>query len=187
MHQQLDAVRQIFVFEREILLEGDAAVSPHAKHIVIAAVARNPFAGQGKAGDAELTMLAEMSASIGERLTERALARFHGLSRPSAYGKAVIVGSLGEREHGAALIHARLGAPMRAGLGGGLALIPGIAKTGGAGTSVDIAFGDVDDVWKFNSMDSMTVAVPDAPAADEFVLFVGFGTSRANARVKKLP
>lgn len=186
MHQKLDGVRQIFVFEREIILEGDAAVSPHAKHIVTAAVGKNPFAGQGKAGDAELGVLAEMSATIGALLTERALSRFDKLSQPRAYGKAVIVGFLGEREHGAALIHSRLGAPMRAGLGGAPALIPGIAKTGCAGTSVDITFGDVDNVWNFNSMDSMTVAVPDAPAADEFVLFVGFGTPRANARIKKL-
>ena len=180
-----DPVLQLLFFERELHSEGGAAVVPPARHVVAAAVIANPFAGSGAADRAQLNALAELSERVGTTLAAMALARFPADCRPTAYGKAVIVGTDGEREHGAALIHASLGKPMRAGLGAGPALIPGVAKLGGPGASVDLAFGDANDAWNFDAMDSMEVCVPGSPAAGECVLFVGFGTSRANARVKK--
>jgi len=131
-----------------------------------------------------LNRLADMSVQVGTILTERALARFSGQERPRAYGKAVIVGTNGEAEHGAALIHPRLGLAMRTGLGAGPALIPGNAKVAPAGTSIDLMFGGADDAWDYDAMDSMVVSVPGSPGADELLLFVGFGTVRINARVK---
>lgn len=185
MQRISNPVRQLLVFERELHSEGAAAVVPVARHVVAAAVIANPFAGAGAADLAQLDALAALSEQVGATLTAMALERFPTECRPVAYGKAVIVGVGGEREHGAALIHASLGKPMRAGLGAGPALIPGIAKLGGPGASVDLAFGDAVDAWNFDAMDSMEVCVPGSPAADECVLFVGFGTLRANARVKK--
>lgn len=180
-----DVVRQVLLFERKIHREGEVNVAPPARHVVAAAVFANPFAGLGAADDMQLDTLAALSDTIGTRLSELALGRFAGEQVPTAYGKAVIVGVNGEREHGAALIHTRLGRPMRAGLGAGPALIPGVAKLAGPGASIDLAFGDANDVWCFDAMDSMEVSVPGAPAADECVLFVGFGTRRANARIRR--
>ncbi|MEI6002281.1 amino acid synthesis family protein [Paraburkholderia bengalensis] len=177
-------VRQIFIFERNIVSEGDYAVRNPAKHVVAAAVLRNPFAGQRATTEEELGQLADLSFDVGSELATRALARFENRLRPSTYGKAVIIGQAGNSEHGAAMIHPRLGLAMRNALGAGPALIPGVAKTAGVGASIDLAFGDVNDSWEYDSMDAIEVAVPGAPAADEMVLFVGFGTARANARVR---
>lgn len=180
----LPTIRQIHVFERETLVEGGQGASRPSKHVVAAAVFTNPFAGQGAASTENLIRLAEISVEIGAILTGRALTRFAGQERPRAYGKAVIVGTNGESEHGAAMIHPRLGLAMRKGLGAGPALIPGNAKVAAAGTSIDVVFGGAEDAWDYDAMDGIVVSIPGAPLPDELVLFVGFGTVRVNARVK---
>jgi len=177
-------IRQINLIEREILSEAGIPADRPTRHIVVGAVFENPFAGKGAASAEDLARLAEISVEVGTILTKRALARFADLDRPRAYGKAVIVGTEGETEHGAALIHPRIGLAMRKGLGAGPALIPGNAKVGSAGASIDVIFGGADDAWDYDAMDATTVSIPGAPAANEIALFVGFGTTRVNARVQ---
>ena len=177
-------LRQINLIEREILSEAGKPADRVTRHVVMGAVFENPYAGKGAASDADLNRLAEMSVEIGTFLTARALERFAGHDRPRAYGKAVIVGTNGESEHGAALIHPRIGLAMRKGLGAGPALIPGNAKVGAAGTSIDLLFGGAEDAWDYDAMDGTTVFIPGAPGPNEIALFVGFGTTRVNARVK---
>jgi hypothetical protein len=83
------------------------------------------------------------------------------------------------------MIHVRLGLAMRQGAGGGPALIPGNAKVGGPGSPIDIIFGGLDDAWDYDAMDTMTVAIADAPRPDEILLAVAFlGGTRPNARIK---
>ncbi|WP_048647103.1 amino acid synthesis family protein [Nitratireductor soli] len=177
-------IRQIKVIERDILAEANSLANQLTRHVVAGAVFKNPFAGKGAATAEDLDRLAAISVEVGTLLTKRALERFAGLERPRAYGKAVIVGTGGETEHGAALIHPRIGLAMRKGLGAGPALIPGNAKVAAAGTSIDVIFGGADDAWDYDAMDATTVSIPGAPAPDEIALFVGFGTARVNARVK---
>ncbi|MEM1315268.1 MAG: amino acid synthesis family protein, partial [Pseudomonadota bacterium] len=83
------------------------------------AVVKNPFAG--RAVD-DLSELFDLGGALGERLMSQAVARLAG--PPVSYGKAALVGAAGDLEHGGALIHPRLGKPMRAAVGGGAALIP---------------------------------------------------------------
>jgi hypothetical protein len=73
-------------------------------------------------------------------------------------------------EHGAAIIHPKLGKPMREAIGGGAAIIPSNAKVAAAGTPIDVPIGHKDDVWSFDHFDTMTVVVPDAPRPDEIVV-----------------
>jgi len=74
---------------------------------------------------------------------------------------------------------------MRQGAGGGPALIPGNAKVGAAGSAIDIIFGGLDDAWDYDAMDTISVAIPDAPRPDEILLVVAFlGGTRPNARIK---
>jgi hypothetical protein len=180
----ISSIRQIYVIERETLGEAGRTASQPSLHVVAAAVFANPYAGQGAASEESLARLAEMSVEIGTVLTQKALQRFAGQARPRAYGKAALVGTNGESEHGAALIHPRLGLAMRTGLGAGPALIPGNAKVGAAGATIDLIFGGADDAWDYDAMDGIVLSVPGAPGPNEIVLFVGFGTTRVNARVK---
>ncbi|MEM1315939.1 MAG: amino acid synthesis family protein, partial [Pseudomonadota bacterium] len=76
----------------------------------------------------------------------------------------------GDLEHGGALIHPRLGKPMRAAVGGGAALIPSNAKIGALGACLDVPLGHKDEAWSFDHFDTLTVTVADAPRADEILL-----------------
>ena len=89
-----------------------------------------------------------------------------------AYGKAVLVGSGGNVAQGAALIHPRLGRPVRAAIGGGKAVIPSNNKIGVAGSTIDVPLAHKDESWLFDYIDTMTLSVSDAPRPNEMTLFI---------------
>jgi hypothetical protein len=174
--------RQITVISQEIFSEGGRELSAPCKRVAACGVVHNPYAGQAAIDD--FSALADLSVEAGKVLTARALAALAPL-KPRAYGKAALVGSAGDLEHGATMIHMRLGLPMREGAGGGPALIPGNAKVGGPGAPIDIIFGGLDDAWDYDAMDAMTVSIANAPKPDEILLAVAFlGGTRPNARIK---
>lgn len=176
------AFRQIVLIDQEVRSEGGRELASPTRRVAAAAVLDNPLAG--KPGVQDLSELVELSVKAGELLTERALAAL-AARKPRGYGKAALVGTAGELEHGAAMIHARLGLAMRRGAGGGPALIPGNAKVGAAGTPIDVVFGGIEDAWEYDAMDTLQVSVPDAPRPHEIVLVVAFlAGGRPNARIK---
>ena len=134
------------------------------------AVIANPFAGRFVD---DLSRLFDIGLELGAALMEEMTPL---LVRPAAnYGKAAIVGSNGDLEHGHALLHPKLGKAMRAPIGGGESLIPSAAKVGGIGAGIEIPLGHKDDAWSFDHFDAMTVALGDAPRADEIVLAIADG------------
>src|SRR3984957_16269699 len=145
--------RQITVISQEIFSEGGRVLSAPTRRVTASGVLRNPCAG-GPAID-DFSAFVELSFRAGEALTARTLAALQPLD-PRGYGKAALVGTAGDLEHGASMIHVRLGLAMRQGAGGGPALIPGNAKVGSAGTSIDIIFGGIEDAWDYDAMDTMT-------------------------------
>src|ERR1051325_3159542 len=174
--------RQITVISQDVLSEGGRVLATPCRRVAACGMLHNPHAG-GAPID-EFSGLVDLSVRAGEVLTERALAALKPLA-PRGYGKAALVGTAGDLEHGASMIHVRLGLAMRQGAGGGPALIPGNAKVGAAGSPIDVIFGGLDDSWDYDAMDSMTVALPDAPRPDEILLVVAFlGGTRPNARIK---
>jgi hypothetical protein len=177
------SVRKYVSFEEEVVHESGVALSPPLRRVVVGAVAANPLAGQ--AGLTDIAPLVAMSEVLGTSLTERALERSGDPSTIRAYGKAALVGMNGDLEHGAALIHPRLGMAMRAALRRGKVLIPGNAKVGVAGSPIDLVFGPLDEAWDLDAADTLTVSVPDAPRPGEVLLLVGYTTGpRPNARSK---
>jgi hypothetical protein len=175
-------IRQIYLWDQEVRSEGGRALAAPTRRVAAAAVLANPFAGRPAIDD--FSELVDMSVQAGKLLTERALGALAPL-KPRAYGKAALVGTAGDLEHGAAMIHVRIGLAMRQGAGGGPALIPGNAKTGAPGAAIDILFGGLEDAWDYDAMDSMQICVPDAPRPDEILLAVAFlAGSRPNARIR---
>ena len=75
---------------------------------------------------------ADGDRSRARRSPRRAAASRRSASRAEAesFGKAAIVGEKGELEHAAALLHPKMGTPVRAALGKGPALIPSAKKMG---------------------------------------------------------
>jgi hypothetical protein len=124
-----------------------------------------------------------MGEVLGEILVKEALALLP--KAPVSYGKAAIVGSAGETEHAAALLHPHMGKPMRAAVGGGKAIITSNVKVAAASAEIDVPLTDKDDVWNFDRIDTVTVTVPGAPRADEVVVIVAVSDGgRVRPRVK---
>src|SRR6266478_2280735 len=96
-------------------------IDPPTRRAAAVAVIENPYAGKYVEDLAELMTIGE---ELGELLTLRAVA---ALGIPAAsvesYGKAAAVGENGEIEHAAAILHPKLGTPVRRVLGKGAALI----------------------------------------------------------------
>ncbi|MEU8222834.1 amino acid synthesis family protein [Kribbella sp. NPDC048915] len=176
-------IRKLVHFEEEIRTEYGQPVQPVLRRVVQGAVIANPCLSPDT--PAGLPDLVDVSAQLGIELTRRALERVGDATGIRAYAKAVVVGTAGDKEHGAAMIHARLGMAMRQTIRRGRVLIPGNAKVGPAGTPIDVCFGPIDEGWDLDAMDSLTVSVADAPHPDEILLLVAYAYGpRANARTQ---
>jgi hypothetical protein len=150
---------------------------------VAIAVIENPFAGRYVE---DLSPLFDMGAELGERLMPELVGLLKGA--PVAYAKAAIVGALGETEHGHALVHPKLGKPMRAAVGGGKAVICSNVKVAAPGASIDMPFANKDNIWSFEDFCTLTISVPDAPRANEVVVAMAVSDGgRPSPRIGKGP
>jgi len=163
-------VRKIVTFVEETHNEMGKVVTPPTKRAAAAAVIENPFAERYVD---DLTELTEIGEELGELLAKRAVAAL-GIAGPSveSYGKAAAVGENGELEHAAAILHPKLGAPVRKVLGKGAALIPSSKKRGGLGVPLDIPLGHKDAAFVRSHFDGMEIRVNDAPRANEILVAV---------------
>ena len=172
------------IFTKEII-EADEMGKPcdPITRAAAMAIVQNPFAGIDQE---DLSQLFDIGSKLGQSLAEELVKM---LERPPiCYGKAALVGSSGAMEHGAAVLHPKLGKPVREAIGGGKALMPSNHKVGGVGGSIDLPLGHKDEPWSFDHIDTMTLWVPDAPRADEIVLCIGMSDgTRAHPRVGKGP
>ena len=124
-------IRKRAIWVEETHIEAGQQISPATRKAVAVAVLLNPFAGRF---EADLSTLMDAGAVLGDLLGRQAVAAL-GISAAQceSYGKAAMVGERGELEHAAALLHPAMGAPLRAAVGGGAALVPSAKKMGGPG------------------------------------------------------
>ena len=80
-------------------------------------------------------------------------------------------------EHAAAILHPKMGAPVRAALGKGPALIPSAKKSGGLGTPIDVPLGHKDAAFVRSHFDAVEVRVTDAPRAGEILVAIAITDS----------
>ena len=162
--------RKMLVVVEETCREMDRAVNPVTRKAVAFAVVDNPCAGKFVE---DLEILMRIGAELGDLLGRRAVA---ALGVPSSeiesYGKAAIVGAGGELEHAAAILHPRLGKPLRSAVQQGAALIPSSKKMGGAGTSIDVPLGHKDAANVRSHFDAMEVRLHDGPRTNEILVAV---------------
>jgi len=168
-------IRKLLTFVEETRLEMDQKIEPPTRRAAAIAVIENPFAGRYVE---DLSELIDIGEELGDLLAKRAVAAL-GIEGPRAesYGKAAAVGENGELEHAAAILHPKLGAPVRKVLGTGAALIPSSKKRGGPGTVIDVPLGHKDAAFVRSHFDGMEVRVPDAPRANEIVIAVAITDS----------
>ena len=168
-------IRKIATFVEETRTEMGRPVSPPTRRAAAAAVIENPFAGKYVE---DLTELMEIGEELGSLLADRAVAAL-GIPGPTAesYGKAAAVGENGELEHAAAILHPKLGTPVRKVLGKGTALIPSSKKRGGPGVPLDIPLGHKDAAFVRSHFDGMEIRVNDAPRANEILVAIAITDS----------
>ena len=106
-------VRKTLQIVETINTDAHGAACDPITRVAALAVIRNPFAGKLVE---DLSELFDMGGQLGEQLMDDAV-RMLG-NPPVSYGKAAIVGIAGDMEHGGAMIHPKLGKPMRAAVGG---------------------------------------------------------------------
>ena len=163
-------IRKIVTFVEEIRTEMGRTLERRTHRVAAVAVVENPCAGRYVE---DLSELMQMGEELGEILTERAVA---ALGSPAntveSYGKAAAVGENGEIEHAAAILHPKLGTPVRRVLGRGAALIPSSKKRGGLGVALDIPLGHKDAAYVRSHFDGMEIRIADAPRANEIVVAI---------------
>ncbi|NMM43337.1 amino acid synthesis family protein [Rhodospirillaceae bacterium KN72] len=175
-------LRKIVTFLETIDREFDRPVSPPATRVCCAALIENPCAGRYVE---DLSELIEIGAEMGTQLARRCL-EVGGLRAEDiqSFGKAAMVGEAGEIEHAAAILHPSLGAPLRAILGGGKALVPSSKKMGGPGDTLDVPLGHKDAAYVRSHFDGMPVTIADGPRANEILVAIALApTGRPLPRV----
>ena len=175
-------IRKLIVQVDETRIEMGKPIEPPTRRAVAIAVIENPFAGRFQQDLAELTEIGEeLGGLLGEKCVQ-ALGIQPG--RAESYGKAAIVGEAGELEHAAAILHPKLGAPLRKAVEKGAALVPSAKKMGSLGTAIDIPLGHKDAAFVRSHFDAIEARVSDAPRRNEIVVAVAVTDSgRPLARV----
>ncbi|SLN26942.1 amino acid synthesis family protein [Oceanibacterium hippocampi] len=163
-------IRKIVVSVEKIFRENGKAVDPPVRRAAAVAIVENPLAGRYVE---DLEPLMAIGEELGGLLAAEAVAALggdHGVIE--SFGKAAIVGADGELEHAAAILHPRIGKPLRAAIGGGPALIPSAKKMGGLGATIDVPLGHKDAAYVRTHFDAMCVSVSDAPRRDEILVAI---------------
>lgn len=163
-------IRKIVVQVDETRIEMGRPVQPPVRKALAMAVIDNPYAGRYAESLDELIAIGEeLGGLLGARCVQ-ALGIAPGQAQ--SYGKAAIVGEAGELEHAAAILHPKLGAPLRAAVEKGAALVPSAKKRGGLGTAIDVPLGHKDAAYVRSHFDAMEARIGDAPRPNEIVVCV---------------
>jgi hypothetical protein len=163
-------IRKLIVEVDETRIEAGRAIDPPTRKALAMAVIENPYAGRYAENLDELIAIGEeLGGLLGDKCVQ-ALGIAPGAAQ--SYGKAAIVGEAGELEHAAAILHPKLGAPLRKAVEKGAALVPSAKKRGGLGTAIDVPLGHKDAAFVRSHFDAMEARVADAPRANEIVVAV---------------
>ena len=172
-------VRKFVGYREEILREGgrQADGRPLFKAIC-AAVISNPVP---EAFQEDVSANVPASVEVGESLTQRVLSLMEGESIES-YGKGAIVGADGDQEQCVSFLTTAFGDTFR-GAVDGAEWVSSTTKRGGLGAEIDIPLASKDVLEARSHYDTVSLAIPDAPRADEIVLVVAVASrGRLNER-----
>jgi hypothetical protein len=163
-------IRKIVVTVEEIHREMGRSISPATRKAVATAVIENPFAGSYQEDLGDLMTIGE---ELGGMLGAKCVAAL-GITPEQAesYGKSAMVGERGELEHAAAILHPKLGAPLRKAVEKGAALVPSSKKMGSPGQVLDVPLGHKDAAYVRSHFDGIEVQINDAPRASEIMVSV---------------
>jgi hypothetical protein len=175
-------VRKIATYVEETLVEGGKATERPITTVIVAAVLRNPWAGQGFVENLRPEIL-RLAPVLGAEMTRRLVAVMPA-ERVEAYGKAATVGVNGEIEHGSALIHTlRFGNMYREAVNG-TAFLSFTNTRVGPGALLSVPMIHKSETGKRSHFITATFQMADAPGPDEIVIAIGAADGgRAHPRI----
>lgn len=174
-------VRRLYTVVEETLHDRGQKRDEPLRKVAVVAVINNPFAGHGYVED--LSALTDASVELGTKIAEMAALQMAPYTVDS-YGKAALIGTAGEQEHGVACLTTVYGNVLRDAVGGGKAWISSMTKRVRPGEHVDIPLAHKDALFVRSHYDGMTIMVPDAPLEDEICVICCFANrGRLNHRV----
>ena len=171
----LAKIRKMVTIVEDTLEEGGQEILPPTRRAAAIAVVENPFAGIYQE---DLETLMAIGEELGSLLGDKCVAAL-GVTPQAlqSYGKAALVGENGELEHAAAILHPRLGKPLRSAVEKGAALVPSNKKRGGMGHPLDVPLGHKDAAYVRSHFDGMEVRINDAPKANEILVAIAVADS----------
>ncbi len=159
---------------------GAPADGEHVFKFMIGACIHNPFAGRYVE---DLSVWIDASPALGVEVGRR-LNALTSAAAIESYGKAILVGTDGEYEHGNALLTNPAANPVRDAIGGGKSWVPSSGMRRVPGTILDIPLAHKDALYVRSHYDTMSVSFDDAPNRDEVIVCWAFATrGRLNARL----
>ena len=171
----LAKIRKIVTVVEDTFEEGGQEILPPTRRAAAIAVIENPFAG---IYHDDLETLMAIGEELGSLLGDKCVAAL-GVTPQAvqSYGKAALVGENGELEHAAAILHPRLGKPLRSAVEKGAALVPSNKKRGGMGNPLDVPLGHKHAAYVRSHFDGMEVRINDAPKANEILVAIAVAES----------
>lgn len=167
-------VRKIDIFVEKKFIEIGEPLEGNHTVATVAVTAENPYTGKYSE---DLSMLTEWSKAHAKEFLQELLDTT-GLTVDEivCYGKSAIIGVDGEMEHGAALLHPTLGAPIREFLNG-TTVLHSTVKVGLPGCTIDAVYDHKTVKSTMDYINNIPVSVPGAPQANEFVLLITVATN----------
>jgi len=175
-------LRKWFTYIEDVLANetGQAADGPPIRRVVIAAAIHNPYAGRFSQ---DLSDIVATSDQLGREFGRRAV-EAAGVTGIQSYGKACVVGTMGEYEHGNAFLTQVFADPVREAVGGGKAWVPSTGKVAAPGAVIDIPLAHKDALYVRSNYDTIAIGFGDAPRPDEVVIAFAFASrGRLHARL----
>ncbi len=168
-------LRKLVVYREAVVTEAGALPERPAQQASVAAVLRNPWVGTFPTQDLS-DAVARVAPVLARLLSERLAAALGGVGAIEAFGKAAIVGTAGEIEHGGALIHTPyFGNLMREFLEGESIICFADARAE-AGETLVVPLWHKTQAATRSHYQTVTTRVPDAPRADELVIVAAAST-----------
>lgn len=168
-------LRKVVIHREHVITEAGVRPLRPAVQASVAAVIRNPWLGSGASHDLsfEATQIAPVLARL---LSDKLLGELGGPDAVEAFGKAAIVGTSGEIEHGGALIHTPyFGNLMREFLDG-TSIICFADTRAAAGDTLVVPMWHKTHAATRSHYQTTTARISDGPRADEIVIIAAGST-----------
>lgn len=174
VNQRLD-LRKVVLYRENVLTEAGHAPPQPARQASVAAVLRNPWVGTDAGTDLSVEV-ARVAPPLARLLTRRLIEALGGVDEIEAFGKAAIVGTAGEIEHGGALIHTPYFGNLVREFLGGESIICFADTRAEAGEALVVPLWHKTHAATRSHYQTVGARVPDAPRADEIVIIAAAST-----------